>query len=379
MPTRIFKLIRGEKNTARRGIITTAHGVIDTPVFMPIGTQGPVKTTSPDEMEDLGADIILNNTYHLYLRPGVEIIEKAGGLHRFTGWEKPILTDSGGFQFYSLGALKKVRDDGIEFQSHLDGSRHFFTPEKVIEIQTTFGSDVMMPLDVCVPSPAEYLQAKHAGHLTFDWLKQSADRFNAIASNSDQSLFGIVQGATFSDLRAENARMIIELNLPGYSIGGLAVGEDKELMWEMIAVINEILPADKPRYLMGVGTPADIVRAVALGIDMFDCVMPTRNARNGTVFTHSGRIVLKGASFSADYEPIENECQCYSCAKFSRAYVRHLLNVNEILGLRLTTIHNLHFYLSLMRDIQNAIMTGQFQQFKNGFLEKFESGEDPET
>ncbi|MBD3234778.1 MAG: tRNA guanosine(34) transglycosylase Tgt, partial [candidate division Zixibacteria bacterium] len=373
MSDKFFKLINGGKAEARLGKLNTAHGELTTPAFMPVGSLGPVKTMLPSEIEELGAEIILNNTYHLYLRPGIDIIEQAGGLHRFTGWEKPILTDSGGFQFFSLSALKKIQEDGISFQSHIDGSKHFFTPESVIEIQKSLGSDIMMPLDVCLPTPAEHSKAKEAGELTIKWLNRSINHFNEITYQPRQHLFGIVQGANFADLRRELALGLSELNLPGYSIGGLAVGEEKDVMWEMIEVVNEYLPEDKPRYLMGVGTPADIVRAISLGVDMFDCVMPTRNARNGTVFTEYGRIVLKGAGYRADFEPIEENCECFACRNFSRAYIRHLLNVNEILGLRLTTIHNLHFYLTLITRIREAINREEFDSFKRDFLTKFES------
>jgi len=370
---RFFTIIKGGKANHRRGIINTPNGVINTPVFMPVGTLGPVKTTTPAELRSLGAEIILNNTYHLYLRPGVEIIQNAGGLHKFTSWDGPILTDSGGFQFYSLGALRKITDEGISFQSHIDGSKHFFSPETVIDIQSAFGSDIVMPLDVCLSSPSDYQSTRRAGNLTVDWVERSIKRFNSIDTTSQQSaLFGIVQGGTYSDLRREYAQRLSEHDLPGYSIGGLAVGEDKELMWEMVAITNEILPKDKPRYLMGVGTPADIIRAVALGIDMFDCVMPTRNARNGTVFTHSGRLVIKGAKFARDNNPIEEDCNCLACRRFSRSYIRHLLNVNEILGLRLTTIHNLYFYLNLMREIRESIENDSFPEFMSGFLSQFE-------
>ncbi|MCP4632451.1 MAG: tRNA guanosine(34) transglycosylase Tgt [candidate division Zixibacteria bacterium] len=367
-----FSLINGDRVGARRAVLTTAHGKVNTPVFMPVGTLGPVKTTSPDEIAELGAEIILNNTYHLYLRPGVEIIENAGGLHKFTGWNKPILTDSGGFQFFSLEALKKIHNDGIEFQSHIDGSKHFFTPETVVDIQSSFGSDIMMPLDVCLPSPSDLSKTKEAGELTMEWLKRSITHFSNLHKENKGTLFGILQGGTSIELRQEFSQRFAELDIPGYAIGGLAVGEEKEAMWEMIEVSNEILPLDKPRYLMGVGTPADLIRAVALGIDMFDCVMPTRNARNGTVFTHDGRIVLKGASYSQDYSPIEEDCSCYACRNFTRAYIRHLLNVKEIFGLRLTSIHNLHFYLRLMRRIRKSIENGSFESLKNDFLNRFE-------
>ena len=369
-----FELIRGGKNSARRGAIRTFRGFVNTPAFMPVGSLGPVKTASPEEMANLGAEIILNNAYHLYLRPGVETIRKAGGLHKFTGWDRPILSDSGGFQFYSLEALKKIHNDGIEFQSHIDGSKHFFSPEKVVDIQNDFGSDIMMPLDICLPSPAKIDEARNAGELTIAWLRRSIDRLNSGADLGGRKIFGIVQGSTFANLRAELAQRVRDLDLSGYAIGGLAVGEEKERMWEIVRVVNDTLPVDRPRYLMGVGTPADVVRAVSQGIDMFDCVMPTRNARNGTVFTRHGRIVLKGANYSQDNAPIQDGCGCYACRVFSRAYIRHLINVNEILGLRLATIHNLHFYLKLMRDIREAISDGRFENFMAEFLRDFESG-----
>jgi queuine tRNA-ribosyltransferase len=356
--------------------MNTVHGPVNTPVFMPVGTLGPVKTMAPDEIADLGAEIILNNTYHLYLRPGIDTILKAGGLHRFTGWDRPLLTDSGGFQFYSLQVLNKVRENGIEFQSHIDGSKHFFSPGQVIDIQVKMGADIIMPLDVCLPSPAEHRRAREAAQLTLDWLKISVDRLHSVRGDGSQKLFGIVQGSTYPDLRSEFAGRTAEFDLDGYSIGGLAVGEKKEDMWEMVGITNDLLPGDKPRYLMGVGTPADIVRAISMGIDMFDCVMPTRNARNGTVFTDRGRIVLKGANYSQDYAPIEDDCGCLACRQFSRAYIRHLLNVNEILGLRLTSIHNLHFYFNLIRKIRKAIEEENFEKFAKDFLDRYEEGEE---
>jgi queuine tRNA-ribosyltransferase len=354
--------------------MNTFHGPVNTPVFMPVGTLGPVKTMAPDEIADLGAEIILNNTYHLYLRPGIETILKAGGIHRFTGWDRPLLTDSGGFQFYSLQVLNKVRENGIEFQSHIDGSKHFFSPGQVMDIQVKMGADIIMPLDVCLPSPAEHRRAREAAQLTLDWLKISVDRLHSVRGDGSQKLFGIVQGSTYPDLRSEFAGRTAEFDLDGYAIGGLAVGEKKDDMWEMVEITDDLLPADKPRYLMGVGTPADIVRAISMGIDMFDCVMPTRNARNGTVFTDRGRIVLKGANYSQDYAPIEGDCGCLACRQFSRAYIRHLLNVNEILGLRLTSIHNLHFYFDLIRKIRKAIEEKYFEKFAKDFLDRYEEG-----
>lgn len=355
--------------------MNTVHGPVNTPVFMPVGTLGPVKTMAPDEIADLGAEIILNNTYHLYLRPGVETIVKAGGLHRFTGWDRPLLTDSGGFQFYSLQVLKKVRENGIEFQSHIDGSRHFFSPGQVIDIQIQMGADIIMPLDVCLPSPAEHRRAREAGELTLDWLKISVDRLHSVRGDGSQKLFGIVQGSTYSDLRAELAGRAAEFDPDGYSIGGLAVGEKKEDMWEMVEVTNDLLPADKPRYLMGVGTPADIVRAISMGIDMFDCVMPTRNARNGHLFVTGGVIKIRNAKHKTDTSPLDPHCDCYTCRNYSKAYLYHLDKCNEILGARLNTIHNLRYYQRLMESIRKAIEEDRF----DAFVEEFYARRDREV
>lgn len=341
---------------------------------MPVGTQATVKTQSPDELEQLGAEIILGNTYHLYLRPGADLIEKAGGLHNFSGWPRPILTDSGGYQVFSLKALNKITDDGVEFQSHIDGSRHMFTPENVIDIQRQLGADIMMPLDVCTEFPAEYGKANLDCRRTYGWLKRARDRWQNDPRR--QVLFGIVQGSIYEDLREQCLREIVELDFPGLAIGGLSVGEPKEDLLRILTFLAPMLPANKPRHLLGVGTPEDILDAVYYGIDMFDCVMPTRNARNGTVFTRKGKMTLKGAAYAEDFRPIDPECGCPACQKFTRAYIRHMLSVGEILGLRLTTAHNLYFYLKLMALIRQAIAEGRYGCFRQSMLTELNSGVD---
>ena len=351
---------------ARAGLLTTPHGEIPTPVFMPVGTQATVKTLSPDELKDLQAHIILGNTYHLYLRPGDELIARMGGLHRFMGWDGPILTDSGGFQVFSLHDLRRVSDDGVTFRSHLDGSEHFFSPEKVISIQENLGSDIIMALDECaVPDNRSYLmEALRRTHL---W----AERCQAAQSRTDQALYGIVQGGIFADLRVQSARFLASLDFPGYAIGGLSVGESKEDMHRMLDIVTPLLPQDKPCYLMGVGSPEDLVECVARGVDQFDCVLPTRLARNGAVFTQGGRMNLRNARFTEDPAPIEEDCQCYTCRRFSRAYLHHLLKARETLGLRLNSIHNLHFLLELMRRIRQSILDGSFSELKESFLASY--------
>jgi len=341
---------------------------------MPVGTQATVKTQSPDELEQLGAEIILGNTYHLYLRPGAELIEKAGGLHSFSGWSRPILTDSGGYQVFSLKALNKITDAGVEFQSHIDGSRHLFTPENVVEIQRKLGADITMPLDVCTEYPAAHKKASFDCRRTFDWGKRAQAHWRE--SPGDQVLFGIVQGSIYEDLRAQCLQEIVDLDFPGLAIGGLSVGEPKEDLLRILAFLAPLLPDDKPRHLLGVGTPEDILDAVFYGIDMFDCVMPTRNARNGTVFTRKGKMTLKGAIYADDFRPIDPDCGCPACRKFTRAYIRHMLAVGEILGLRLTTAHNLYFYLKLMSDIRVAIAAGKYACFREARLLELSGGVD---
>jgi len=359
-----FELLKKDSSSnARLGKLHTTHGIIDTPVFMPVGTQGTVKTFSPDELKQIGAGIILGNAYHIYMRPGLEIIKKAGGLHKFINWDKAILTDSGGFQIFSLTKLRKINTQGVEFQSHIDGSVHFFTPEKIMEIQSILGSDIIMPLDECTPYPCDRDYACNSMELTIKWLIQSKN-FLIQNNNKIQSLFAIVQGSTFPDLRQECAEKMAELDLPGYAIGGLSVGEPADLMIEIISATTPKLPQNKPRYLMGSGTPNDVISSVEQGIDMFDCVLPTRNARTGTAFTSFGRMTIRNADYKEDFSPLDPECDCYACKNFSRAYIRHLLNAEEILGLRLVSYHNIYFYIKLLEDIRKAINEDRFQELK---------------
>lgn len=359
-----FELVAEDQNSqARAGVIHTLHGDMPTPVFAPVGTQATVKTLTPADLEALGATLILSNTYHLYLRPGAEIIADFGGLHHFMRWPGPILTDSGGFQVFSLEGLREIDEEGVTFRSHLDGSRHRFTPERVIAIQEQLGADIIMAFDEC-PPPDDYDYNIEALRRTHRW----AERCRAAQRRSDQALYGIVQGGVFADLRAQSAEFLTALDFPGYAIGGLSVGETKAQMHEILELLHPLLPRLKPRYLMGVGSPEDLFEAVARGVDQFDCVLPTRIARNGAVFTQQGRLNLRNARFAADKNPIEAACQCYTCRTFSLAYVRHLLIARETLALRLTTIHNLHFMLALMRRIRQAIITGNFSAYKDEFL-----------
>lgn len=350
---------------ARLGRLCTAHGVVETPAFMPVGTQGTVKAMAPEELEALGAQMILSNTYHLYLRPGAELVAAAGGLHRFMHWSHPILTDSGGFQVFSLSQLRRVTEDGVIFRSHLDGSSHFFSPEKAVEVQMLLGSDIAMVFDQCLPYPVERAEAEAAVERTTAW----ARRCKAAHRRQDQALFGIVQGATYPDLRRRSAEEITALDFPGYGIGGLSVGEPKPLMYEMLAVTVPLLPPDKPRYLMGVGSPDCLLEAIGLGVDLFDCVLPTRIARNGTVLTRFGKLVVRNAAYARDFRPLEEGCGCYACRHFTRAYIRHLLKAGEILGVRLTTIHNLYFTLNLVASARRAIAEGRFAAFRREFLQ----------
>jgi len=334
---------------------------------------GTVKTLSPDELEQIGARIILGNTYHLYLRPGQELIHRAGGLHRFMNWQRPILTDSGGYQVFSLAELNKVKIEGVRFQSHLDGSYHFFTPESVIETQRYLGSDIMMVLDECTSYPCTLEQAIESNHLTLEWAKRSLVAYQGSHPlyGYDQALFAIVQGSTYESVRRQSAAALVDMDFPGYAIGGLSVGEPKQALFEMTGICTEILPKNKPRYLMGVGKPEDLVEAIALGVDMFDCVMPTRNGRKGTVFTHDGPVVVKNALYKDDFVPIDAECNCYACRNFSRAYIRHLFKAEEILGMRLASLHNLHFYLEIMQQARAAIRQGDYLTWKQQFLSRY--------
>ena len=364
-----FNLVATDDH-ARAGLLQTPHGEIPTPIFMPVGTQATVKAVSPRDLHDLGARIILANTYHLYLRPGDERIARLGGLHHFMGWDGPILTDSGGYQVFSLSQRREIDADGVTFRSHIDGSEHRFTPEKAIAIQQNLGADIIVCLDECAV-PDDYDYNVEALTRTHTW----AERCKAAKTRGDQALFGIVQGGVFPDLREQSARFLTEVGFDGYAIGGLSVGETKEEMHGMLEVLDPLLPADQPRYLMGVGTPADLVECVARGVDMFDCVLPTRMARNGSALTRDpgpdpsrpGRINLRNARFADDPAPLEAGCTCYACAHFSRAYVRHLVKANEILGHHLLTLHNLHLMLTIAREIREAILEGRFQAYREGF------------
>jgi queuine tRNA-ribosyltransferase len=363
-----FSLLKKDSaSSARLGRIATLHGEIATPVFMPVGTQATVKTLSPDDLMSIGAEIILSNTYHLFLRPGHELIKEFGGLHHFMGWERPLLTDSGGFQVFSLAELRKIAEEGVTFQSHIDGgAKHFVTPEYAIEIQEALGADIIMTFDECVPFPATHDYARESLERTLRWAKRCRDA----KKNTGQALFGIVQGGMYPELRKRAAETLVDIGFDGYAMGGLSVGETKPVMYEMIEASVPALPEDKPRYLMGVGTPEDLVEGVDRGIDMFDCVMPTRNARNGTFFTSFGKVVIRNAQYERDRQPIDSECGCYTCRNFTRAYLRHLFNAGEVLALRLGTIHNLFFYLNLMRNIRASIGQGTFKEFKKEFLAK---------
>jgi queuine tRNA-ribosyltransferase len=360
-----FYTLEATSGKARAGRLQTVHGEILTPVFMPVGTLGTVKAMSPQELMDTDAQIILGNTYHLYMRPGHELIRKAGGLHKFINWPRPMLTDSGGFQVMSLAALRKITRDGVKFRSHIDGSLHYFTPESVMEIQEALGADIIMSFDECPPYPTTRDYVEKSLKTTLRWAEKG---LRAFTNHANQSLFGIVQGGVYEDLREKSALALMDLDFPGYSIGGLAVGEGKEDMFRITEFLNDILPKEKPRYLMGVGTPSDLLNNIARGVDMFDCVMPTRNARKGSIFTRHGKMIIKAARYKEDFSPIDPECSCYACTHFSRAYIRHLISMNEILGMRLATIHSLHFYQELMSMARRAIMENRYQAFLDEML-----------
>ncbi len=358
---------------ARTGIIKTSHSDIETPVFMPIGTTGTVKAITNRDIEEFDTRIILANAYHLYLRPGIEILEYAGGLHKFMNWKNSILTDSGGFQIFSLSSLRKITNEGVEFSSHIDGSTHFFTPEKIIDIERLIGSDIVMCLDECLENPTELKKAEDSLKITTKWEKRCLERFNETNPlyGKEQFLFAICQGSTYEDLRRMHILEMAQLDFAGFAIGGLAVGEESEVMYEIVDLSTDNLPVNKPRYLMGVGTPADILECVEKGIDMFDCVLPTRNARHGRLFTTYGEINLKNSSLKSNFNSPDEECKTYTSENFSVAYLRHLFIAKEILGMQLATIHNLGFYLNLMKDIRNAIRENNFLNFKNEFLTKY--------
>ncbi|MGI6727997.1 MAG: tRNA guanosine(34) transglycosylase Tgt [Anaerovoracaceae bacterium] len=364
-----YELIKRDNRTkARRGRINTPHGVIETPVFMPVGTAATVKAMRPEEVKELGATIILSNTYHLYLRPGHEIVREAGGLHRFMNWDRAILTDSGGFQVFSLGDLREISEEGVAFRSHIDGSKHMFTPEKSMEVQNALGSDIIMAFDECAPYPADQSYVKQSLERTTRWLARCKE---AHKNTEKQALFGIMQGGMYKDLRHQSASEIVEMDLPGYAIGGLSVGEPKELMYEVMDDCVDYLPQDKPRYLMGVGSPDCLFEGVERGIDMFDCVLPTRIARHGMAMTSHGRVIIKNAVHERDFTPLDPECDCYTCRNYSRAYLRHLFKANEMLSSMLLTNHNLYFLVNLMRKIRNAIEEDRFLEYKNEFYTKY--------
>lgn len=361
------------RSKARAGYFKTDHGVVETPAFMPVGTQGSVKAVNQSFLEkEIKAQIILSNTYHLYLRPGTQIIEKANGLHNFMNWQKPILTDSGGYQVYSLSSLRKLKEDGVEFRSHLDGSSHFFSPEKVIQIQRSIGSDLMMVLDECTPYPCDYEYAEKSTALTSSWAILNKEAFDNTKSlyGHRQFLFGIIQGSVYKDLRERSAADLKKLDFDGYAIGGLAVGEPAEEMYSITDFTTDFMPEDKPRYLMGVGRPENILESIERGVDMFDCVMPTRNARHSVLFTSEGVLTLTNSQFKDDFEKLDLNCDCYTCRNYSRGYLRHLFNAGELLALELASIHNLHFYISLMSEARKRILDGSFKEWKNKTIEK---------
>lgn len=355
-----FKL-KTTSGKARRGEITTAHGVIQTPIFMPVGTYGTVKGMTPRDLSEISAQIILGNTFHLWMRPGLDIMEKFGGLHQFMGWKGPILTDSGGFQVFSLGAMRKIKEEGVHFRSPVNGDKLFLTPEESMRIQTVLNSDIVMIFDECTPYPATHTEARVSMEMSMRWARRSRDSFDALGNKN--GLFGIVQGGMYEDLRDISLQGLEEIGFDGYAIGGLSVGEPKDDMQRILAHTAPKLPQNKPRYLMGVGTPEDLVNAVGQGIDMFDCVMPTRNARNGWLFTRTGDIRIRNAKFRNDESPLDATCTCYTCQNFSRAYLHHLDRSKEILGAQLNTMHNLHYYLDLMREMREAIEQGRFDEF----------------
>lgn len=364
-----FELLHVCKQSgARLGVLHTPHGDIPTPIYMPVGTQATVKAMTPREMEEINAKIILSNTYHLHLRPGEGIVREAGGLHDFMDWHHPILTDSGGFQVFSLSELRKITEEGAAFRSHLDGSKQFISPEISMDIQEALGSDIAMAFDVCSPYPCDHRTAEEAMHRTHRW----AERCKKHHTRSDQALFGIVQGAFYEDLRIESAKALADMDFPGYGIGGLSVGEPKPVMYEMLEKIEPYMPKEKPRYLMGVGTPDCFLEGILRGIDMFDCVLATRIARNGTCFTRRGRLVVRNAACAHDFAPIEEGCDCYACRHFSRAYIRHLLKAEEITGGRLTSIHNLRFLIRMMEEIREAIAQDRFLDYRKEFYEKYD-------
>ena len=381
----MFKITHKDKHTnARVGLLQTPHGVVETPEFMPVGTQATVKALSSEELKYCGVQIVLGNTYHLYLRPGMEVIKNAGGLHNFMAWERPVLTDSGGFQIFSLATLMKTKEEGVEFKSHVDGSKHFLTPEDIVKLQYELGSDIMMVLDECLQYPCPKDKAERSLRLTNAWAKRSKEtlkrlkvedsrlkgKTSSLQPSASILLFGIVQGSTYPDLRKSSAEELVNIGFDGYAIGGLSVGEPKDLMYEMMENSVKHLPVDKPRYAMGIGMPQDFFDAIEMGVDMFDCVVPTRNARNGAVYTNEGKIIIRNGGYSKDLRPLSESCDCIVCKNYSRSYIRHLFNTEEILGLRLTSLHNVYFYVNLLRRIREAIKEGKFLELRKEFKGK---------
>ena len=378
-----FDLLKTDERTrARRGIVHTPHGDIQTPIFMPVGTAATVKAMRPEQVEEMGAQIILSNTYHLYLRLGHDIVKEAGGLHKFMNWNKPILTDSGGFQVFSLGKMRKITEEGVKFQSHIDGSRHMLSPEKSIEVQHALGSDIMMAFDECAPYPADRDYVKRSFERTSRWLERckayheeycerNGGESQVLGEGVNQSLFGIMQGGVYKDMRRESAAQVVDMDLPGYSIGGLSVGEPKEIMYDVMDDCVELLPKNKPRYLMGVGSPDCLFEGVERGIDMFDCVLPTRIARHGMAMTSHGRVNIKNKKYERDYTPLDPNCDCYVCRNYSRAYLRHLFKADEILSAMLMSTHNLHFLIKTMENIRQSIDEGRFSEYKKEFFDAY--------
>lgn len=368
-PAITYELLHVCKQTgARRGIVHTPHGDIQTPVFMPVGTQATVKSMTPEELKEVGAQIILANTYHLFLRPGHELVKEAGGLHKFMHWDRPILTDSGGFQVFSLGALRTISEEGVEFRSHLDGSKQFLSPEKAMEVENALGADIIMAFDECCPYPSTYEYTKKSMERTTRWAKRCKEAHNR---KEEQGLFGIIQGGFYKDLRKQSAEDLIKLDFPGYAIGGISVGEPKEEFLDILNYTAPLMPENKPRYLMGVGTPDYLVEAAIAGIDMCDCVIPTRLARHGTAFTSKGKIVVRNASYERDFNPLDDECDCYTCKNYTRAYIRHLVKTNEILGIRLLSIHNIKFLTNLMDKVRIEIERDNLGSFRKEFYRKY--------
>ena len=364
-----YRLIKKDKRTgARLGEIITPHGTFPTPMFMPVGTLATVKSIAPEELEEMGASIVLSNTYHLWLRPGEDIVEEAGGLHKFMNWDKGILTDSGGFQVFSLSDMRRIEEEGVHFRNHLNGSKMFLSPEKAINIQNKLGPDIMMSFDECPPFDESYDYVKKSIERTSRWAERG---LKAHANPDRQGLFGIIQGAGFKDLRQQSARDLVSMDFPGYSIGGLSVGEPKSEMNRVLEFTTPLIPEDKPRYLMGVGTPDSFFDAVIRGVDMFDCVLPTRIARNGTCMTHKGRVVIKNAKYERDFGPLDDQCNCYTCRNYSRAYIRHLFKADETFGMRLTSYHNLYFLLEVMRKIRQAILDDNLLEYREAFMEEY--------